>query len=283
MNVVQIQEKERIYIHTYNGTTLRTKRKHATHVHTTHGTTARRNSDITRVHGERKTGGSERARVYADGGGAANGMGTFTAGTDGIGGKATLGTTDGTTTAGIGGRVSLGSTDDGTAGIGGSATCGGTVTLGAAGMGGSVTCGTVTVGTAGMGGSATFGTVTAGTAGMGGSAATCGTVGTGCTVGKVGTAGRPGTAAAGAAAAAVVSAKWRAAWQVLVARRAHATTMDRKLAAKAILLAVARPSRLFPETACCTLVMLLLLEAGLFVAVLRRTGVKCVAIYSPYN
>jgi hypothetical protein len=116
---------------------------------------------------------------------------------------------------------------------------------------------------------------------MGGSAATCGTVGTGCTVGKVGTAGRPGTAAAGAAA--VVSAKWRAAWQVLVARRAHATTMDRKLAAKAILLAVARPSRLFPETACCTLVMLLLLEAGLFVAVLRRTGVKCVAIYSPYN
>jgi hypothetical protein len=104
-------------------------------------------------------------------------------------------------------------------------------------------------------------------------------VGTGCTVGKVGTAGRPGTAAAGAAAAAVVSAKWRAAWQVLVARRAHATTMDRKLAAKAILLAVARPSRLFPETACCTLVMLLLL----FVAVLRRTGVKCVAIYSPYN
>jgi hypothetical protein len=45
-------------------------------------------------------------------------MGTFTVGTDGIGGKATLGTTDGTT-VGIGGRVSLGSTD-GMAGIGGS-------------------------------------------------------------------------------------------------------------------------------------------------------------------
>jgi hypothetical protein len=92
------------------------------------------------------------ASVYADGGGAANGMGTLTVGTDGIGGKATLGTTDGTT-AGIGGRVSLGSTD-GMAGIGGS----GTATLGAAGMGGSVICGTVTAGTAGMGGSATCGT-----------------------------------------------------------------------------------------------------------------------------
>ena len=148
-------------------------------------------------HGERKTvGGLE--RIYADGGGAAIAVGTFTAGTDG---KATLGTT----TAGIGGRVSLGT--DGTAGIGGSATCG---------------------------------TVTLGTAGMGGSTA-CGTAGSGCTVGKVGTAGRPGTAAAaGAAATAVVSAKWRATWQVLLARRsAHATTVARKLAAEAILLVVA--------------------------------------------
>jgi hypothetical protein len=91
-------------------------------------------------HGERKPAGGRSTRVYADGGGAANGMGTV--GTDGIGGKTTLGTTDGTTT-GIGGRVSLGSTD-GTAGIGGN----GTATLGAAGMGGSVIWGTVTVGTA---------------------------------------------------------------------------------------------------------------------------------------
>ena len=143
----------------------------------------------------RRTQTCRSTRVYADGGGAANGMGTV--GTDGIGGKTTLGTTDGTTT-GIGGRVSLGSTD-GTAGIGGN----GTATLGAAGMGGSVIWGTVTAGTAGMGGSATCGT--------------------GCTVGKVGTAGRPGTTAA-AAGAAAVSAKWRAAWQLLLARSAHATT-----------------------------------------------------------
>lgn len=178
----------------------------------------------------RRTQNCRSARVYADGGGAANGMGTFTAGTDGIGGKATLGPTDGTTAAGIGGRVSLGSTDEGTAGIGGSATCGGTVTLGAAGMGGNVTCGTVTLGAGGMGGSVTCGTVTAGTAGMGGSAA----------CGMVGTAGRPGTAAAaaaGAAAAAVVSAKWRAAWQVsrLVMRSAQVTTMARKFAAETML------------------------------------------------
>jgi hypothetical protein len=87
-------------------------------------------------------------------------------------------------------------------------------------MGGSTALGTTM---AGVGGSATCGTVGRVTAGMGGSRVTV-SVGT---AGKVGTAGSPGTAlAAGAAAAGVVSARWRAASQVVPARRsAHAMTI----------------------------------------------------------
>ena len=120
-----------------------------------------------------------RGRAYADGGGAANGIGTFTFGTKGNGGSVTLGTT-------------------------------------MAGIGAIVTCGTVGRVTDGMGGISV--TVSVGTEG------------------KVGTAGRPGTAlAAGAAAAGVVSARLRAAWHVLPARRsAHAMIMANMLPLEAM-------------------------------------------------
>ncbi|KAJ1287704.1 hypothetical protein BS78_02G031400 [Paspalum vaginatum] len=115
---------------------------------------------------------------YADeGGGAKKGIGTLGM-DDGIGGSVTLGT------AGIGGRVAAG-----TVGIAGTVTAG---IVGTAGIGGTApTAGTV--GTAGIGGRATAGTV-----------GTCG----------LGTAGMPGTAAGEAAG--VVSARWRAAWHVLL-------------------------------------------------------------------
>ena len=146
-----------------------------------------------------------RGRAYADGGGAANGIGTFTFGTKGNGGSVTLGTT----IAGIGAIVTVGRV---TLGIGGSTALGTMM----AGMGGRVTCGTVGRVTDGIGGIRV--TVSVGTAG------------------KVGTAGRPGTAlAAGAAAAGVVSARLRAAWHVLPARRsAHAMIMANMLALEAM-------------------------------------------------
>jgi hypothetical protein len=235
MNVVQIQ---RIYVQRYNATHNKKARDTGAKVLTNNGITLTYTGHhhLLCMVGTANANLQERAAsVYADGGGAASGMGTLTVGTDGIGGKATLGTTDGTT-VGIGGRVSLGTTD-GMAGIGGS----GTATLGAAGMGGSVICGTVTAGTAGMG-------------------------------------GRPGTVAAPAGAAAV-SAKWRAAWQMLLARTAHATTTaTRKGAAEAIVLAVAwRP---WPKALSrngllhSPLVMLLQEEARSGLAVLRRTWIK---------
>ncbi|CAM0876610.1 unnamed protein product [Alopecurus aequalis] len=136
-----------------------------------------------------------REHAYAEGGGARNGIGTFTFGMKGMGGSVTLGTT----MVGIGAMVTLG--------MGGRTTLGTTT----AGMGGSVTCGTVGRVTAGMGGIRV--TVFVGTAV------------------RVGTAGMPGTAlAAGAAAAGVVSARWRAAWQVVPARRSvHAMIMANRL------------------------------------------------------
>ncbi|KAE8796673.1 hypothetical protein D1007_28300 [Hordeum vulgare] len=147
-------------------------------------------------------------RAYADGGGAANGMGTFTFGTNGNGGSVTLGTT----MAGIGAIVTCGTVGRVTLGMGGRTALGTTM----AGMGGSVTCGTVGRVTDGMGGIRV--TVSVGTPG------------------KVGMAGRPGTVlAAGAAAADVVSARLRAAWHVLPARRiAHAMTTANMLAVEAI-------------------------------------------------
>ncbi|TVU41132.1 hypothetical protein EJB05_14627, partial [Eragrostis curvula] len=168
--------------------------------------------------------------AYAEGGGAKNGIGTLgmeagiggsvTLGTAGIGGKVTLGT------AGIGGNAAFGMLGTtGTAGIDGTVTAG---TFGIAGMGGKVATGTP--GTAGIGGKVAAGIdVTAPAAGIGGSA-TPGTVGTG----GFGTVGMPGTAAG--TAAGVVSARWRAAWQVLlivsisamttaVAERAEAAAM----------------------------------------------------------
>ena len=118
---------------------------------------------------------------------------------------------------GIGGSVTLGTTMVG---------IGAMVTLG---MGGRTTLGTTT---AGMGGSVTCGTVGRVTAGMGGMRVTV----SACTAGSVGTAGRPGTAlAAGTAAAGVVSARLRAAWQVLPARRRpHTMIMANRLALEAI-------------------------------------------------
>ncbi|KAE8796675.1 hypothetical protein D1007_28302 [Hordeum vulgare] len=151
---------------------------------------------------------SPRGRAYAEGGGAANGMGTFTLGTNGNGGSVTLGTT----MAGIGAIVTCGTVGRVTLGMGGRTALGTTM----AGMGGSVTCGTVGTVTDGMGGIRV--TVSVGTAG------------------KAGTAGRPGTAlAAGAAAAGVVSTRLRAAWHVLQARRsAHAMIMANMLALEAM-------------------------------------------------
>ncbi|KAE8796671.1 hypothetical protein D1007_28297 [Hordeum vulgare] len=166
-------------------------------------------------------------QTYADGGGARNGIGTLTAGIEGIGGSVTLGmegmagiggtVTLGTTTAGIGAMDTLGMTMEG---IGGMVTLG---TEGRAGIGGRVTCGTVTAGTVGIAGIVTAGTV--GTAGIGGR------------VGMAGTAGRPGTAAAaGGEAAGVVSAKWRAPWHVWPPSSVHAmiTANKLKLALEAI-------------------------------------------------
>lgn len=162
---------------------------------------------------------------YAEGGGAKNGIGTAL-GMEGIGGSVTFGT------VGIGGKVTLG-----TAGMGGNAAFG---TVGTAGIGGRVAAGTA--GTVGIGGTVTAGT--AGTAGMGGMPAAAGIVGTAGIGGRAaagtvgtggfGTAGMPGTAAG--AAAGVVSARWRAAWLVLlpasmsamtsaVAKRAEAEAM----------------------------------------------------------
>ena len=175
--------------------------------------------------------------TYADGGGAMNGIGTLTVGIQRIGGTVTLGmegmagiggtVTLGTVTAGIGAMVTLGTT---MAGIGGMVTLG---TEGTAGIGGSVTCGTVSAGTVGIADTVTAGTV--GTAGIGGS------------VGMVGTAGRPGTAAAaGGAAAGVVSAKWRAAWHVVLARSVQAMIMAKKLVVEAM-----ASSQIFSEMVCC--------------------------------
>ena len=56
-----------------------------------------------------------RGRAYADGGGAANGIGTFTFGTNGNGGSVTLGTT----MAGIGAIVTCGTVGRVTLGMGG--------------------------------------------------------------------------------------------------------------------------------------------------------------------
>ena len=155
-----------------------------------------------------RTSAPPRGRAYADGGGAANGIGTFTFGTNGNDGRVTLGTT----IAGMGAIVTCGMVGRVTLGMGGRTALGTTM----AGMGGRVTCGTVGRVTDGMGGIRV--TVSVGTAG------------------KVGTAGRPGTAlAAGAAAAGVVSARLRAAWHVLPARRsAHAMNTANLLALEAI-------------------------------------------------
>ena len=107
MNVVEIQ---RIYICTYNDAHNKKARDARAAVQTNNGITLAYTGQHHLLCTVGTTNANLQERVtlfYTDGGGAANGMGMLTVGTNDIGGKATLGTTDGMTTC-IGSRVSLG-------------------------------------------------------------------------------------------------------------------------------------------------------------------------------